>query len=47
MLWPRAGVNNYFALLGLAEKECTIKELVVRKSWNVSVSDLQLSWLKL
>ena len=41
MPWPQTGATRYYAQLGLQEKCCVIKGLVVCKSWDLEPLDLQ------
>ncbi len=40
MPWPKTGATQYHAQLGLPDKGCTIKGLVVCNSWDLELLDL-------
>ena len=39
MPWPKTGATQYHARLGLSDKGCTIKGLVVCNSWDLEPWD--------
>ena len=40
MPWPQTGATQYHAQLGLLDKGCAIKGLVVCNSWDLETLDL-------
>ena len=40
MPWPRTGATQYYAQLGLPDKVCAIKGLVVCNNWDLEPFDL-------